>query len=339
MRIGKQTKVVNGGTYNVPTMVGVVLCDTSKKPCNIIIPNILSGRIDALGYRVVIQDIGNNASNNPITISTTNKNEKINGQQSIVLNTDGVSSLCTPFGDFYWTASGTGGGGGGSKEGVVTNNLPPFQVISIPEVTKDNYIFSDVSFFQYSKVGAVNILTPNKTDGSGAIGNLSANINNNNFSDLCYNNFGTPSATNLAYYTFDFGSPKSLDRWYIRWWQVNQYVPQYFRIEGNNTWSPDPTDPTWNTVVDNLTGTNIISRNQYINILDDTPYQYWRMFVYTGFGGQFMVCTEMTPETAGTLYESITDSNRVTMYFNSDGVLQVESLTNIDVSVTARYKI
>lgn len=109
MQIGKQTHVVNGGAYSVPTNVGVVLCDTSKGACYITLPNILSSRADALGYRVIIQDIGNNASVNNITIVVSKPNEKVNGQSNVVISTNGGASLVNPFGDFYWIATNIGG--------------------------------------------------------------------------------------------------------------------------------------------------------------------------------------------------------------------------------------
>lgn len=118
-RVARQSYSLNGGSYSPTLDVGIIECNTSEKNCTIHLPNILSSNADDLGYKLFIQDVGNNASNNNIRIITSSR-EKVNGQKEFVINTNGGAVMLTPFGDFYWVASNAGqGSGGGSQKRLV----------------------------------------------------------------------------------------------------------------------------------------------------------------------------------------------------------------------------
>jgi hypothetical protein len=228
----------------------------------------------------------------------------------------------------------------GGSEATVSVNVGAFSTLRIPEVTKDNYIFGNVEFFVYSKIAPTQILVPvQPSTGEPVIGNLEANINNNILTDICYNNFGAASGYDLPFYTFDYGSPVTVDRFRIWWWQFNNYVPNVFRIEANNSWNPVP-DGSWTTIEGGLTGTNISGNIQDVLINDNTPYRYWRMYIETPFPASvfFIVCREMEGQSAGNVYESIENSSDVNFYFDADGILNVENLIGTDTQLTVRYK-
>lgn len=96
-----QTVKISGGEY-APTMdVGVIEVDTSTSSSTIYLPNIIGSTADSIGYKLVIVDISNNASVNPITIVCSN-GQKVNGSNFILLNNNGVTAGFIPFGNFYW---------------------------------------------------------------------------------------------------------------------------------------------------------------------------------------------------------------------------------------------
>lgn len=232
-------------------------------------------------------------------------------------------------------------------EKTVQVNLPALGQIVVPQVNQDNYMFANVEFFLYTKVVPTQILTPDAqpgVGGPGPIGNLGANITNNSFGDLCYNNFAAASTTNLAFYTFDFGAPIATpDRLEIKWWQFNNYVSNNFRIEASNVWDPDPTNTAnWTTILGGQDGTNVLGNYQYINLPPaGTNFQYWRVFSLSGFPGgvPFMVVNEMEFQLAQTIYRSIEDYDNVTFFFDGSGQLTVQNLDNVDTTLTVRYRL
>jgi hypothetical protein len=230
----------------------------------------------------------------------------------------------------------------GGSEATVSVNLTGLSTVRVPEVTKDNFIFGQVEFFIYVEISAAAILTPTQpSTGEPVIGNLGANINNNNLGDLCYNNFGAASGYDLPFYTFDFGAPiDTVDQLWIKWWQFNNYVPNVFRIEAANVWNPVPVPGDWTTIVGGLTGTNVLGNQQEVNITNSTPYRYWRIYIEEPFplSQIFMVCNEMEFRSGSVTYESIEDSDSVDMYFDADGVLNVQNINTTDTTLTVRYK-
>ena len=221
-------------------------------------------------------------------------------------------------------------------ESTLTRTIPGQTSLKIDEVTRENFVFGSVEFFVYSKITPTQILVPiQDPPPSGAetgIGNLGNEMVDNNIGSISYNNFGAATPVNLPFYTFDFGVGKSVDRFKIYWYQFNNYVANLFRIEASNN------NSDWVTIEDNLVGTNIVGNIQDVDISDNTEYQYWRMFCYSGFGNpNFIVIREMEALTAGTVFESIESSNDVSFYFDDEGKLNVENLNSINTELTVRY--
>jgi len=218
------------------------------------------------------------------------------------------------------------------KELNLTRTIPALSSLIVEEITRENFIFGTIEFFEYSKIFASQILVP--LQNGNLIGSLGAAMVDNNFGSISYNNFGAATSINLPFYVFDFGASQRVDRFQINWWQTNNYVAGTFRIEASTD------NFNWNTIVDNLAGTNIIGNVQYIDILDNTEYQFWRMFVYNGFptNGQFVVITQMIPQLAGTKYDSIESSNDVVFYFDSNGKFNIENLKTTATDLVVRYK-
>ncbi|MBL4810568.1 MAG: discoidin domain-containing protein [Phycisphaerales bacterium] len=224
------------------------------------------------------------------------------------------------------------------KEKTISVNVPALSSVIVNEVNKDNFLFGYAEFFIFSKINAAQILIPIQNPppigAETGIGNLDQEMVDNNFSSISYNNFGAATGTNLPFYTFDFGTQKTVSRFQINWWQFNNYVPNTFRIEASND------NVNWTTIEDNLTGTNIVGNVQFVDINDNTPYQYWRMFVYDGFnqGTQFIVLTQMIPLFASTVFQSIENSSNIDFFFDANGKINIENLDNSDSIVTLRYR-
>jgi hypothetical protein len=240
--------------------------------------------------------------------------------------------------DFLRSNTGFKTASGGSGASQVIKTLTANGVVSVSEVTRDCYISGNAEIFQFSKIAEQAIITPEYTrqDNSfGPIGNLGANMTNSNLGDLCYNNFGAAGTDDLPFYTFDFGAgnAQAPDRFKIYWYQFNNYVGDPFRIEASDDLN------TWTTIVGGLTGTNIAGNIQDVDLTNTTPFRYWRLFCEGGFpnGTAFMVVREIIPQQAGTIYESIEDSSNFSLYFDADGILQVESFYNLDVDITINY--
>jgi hypothetical protein len=96
-----QTIQVRGGSHYPTLDVGVIEVDTSTLASVIYLPNIFESSALANNYKIVIVDISNNASTNPITVIASN-GQKINGSTSILLNNDGVTAGFVPFANQYW---------------------------------------------------------------------------------------------------------------------------------------------------------------------------------------------------------------------------------------------
>ena len=106
-------------------------------------------------------------------------------------------------------------------EKTITAPLEALSTVTLPQVTRENYLLGTVEFFVYVTINPTQILTPTQpSTGEPVIGNLGANMVNNNLGDICYNNFGAASGYDLPFYTFDFGAPiANIDRFIINWWQ------------------------------------------------------------------------------------------------------------------------
>jgi hypothetical protein len=232
-------------------------------------------------------------------------------------------------------------------EKTIQVNLPALGEVTIPQVSPDNYMFGQVEFFLYNKVVPTQILTPDAqpgVGGPGPIGNLGAEMVDNNRSNISYNNFAAASTNDLAFYTFDFGAPIAIpDRLEIDWWRFNFYVANAFRIEASNVWDPDPLNTAnWTTILGGLTGTNITGTRQFINLpAVPTNYQYWRVFCEQGFpvGIPFMIVNEMEFQNAETIFKSIEDSDEVVMFFNPSEELVVQNVDDVDTVLTVRYRL
>jgi hypothetical protein len=234
-------------------------------------------------------------------------------------------------------------------EKTIQVNLPALGQVVVPQVNQENYMFANVEFFLFTKIVPSQILTPDAqpgVGGPGPIGNTGNVMNdNNNFGNICYNNFAAASTNDLAFYTMDMGAPiPTPDRLVIKWWQFNNYVANSFRVEASNVWDPDPLNTAnWTTILGGLTGTNIIGNFQYINLPPAVAsnYQYWRVFCEQGFpaGIPFMVVNEMTLQTAQTIYRSIEDYDDVTFFFDGSGQLTVQNLDNVNTTLTVRYRL
>ena len=114
MLVGKQVISVSGYT-GITIDVGVVECKTGQGECTIDLPNIFGSNADDLGYKLAIQDVDNNASVNNIILRAT-KGQKINGQDTFVISTDGGGLYLVPVGNSYWIATATAASLGGGLE-------------------------------------------------------------------------------------------------------------------------------------------------------------------------------------------------------------------------------
>jgi hypothetical protein len=116
----KRQTVTIEGTYNPTLDVGVVLVDTSNSPAEITLPNIENSTADDIGYKLVIQDLSGNASNNNIIIKAA-LGDLINGQSQIIISTNGGSVVFEPFANIYWVGYPlpSSGSGGGDEIGII----------------------------------------------------------------------------------------------------------------------------------------------------------------------------------------------------------------------------
>lgn len=106
-----QTFKISGGDYAPTLDIGVIEVDTSVAPSTIYLPNIFASTAVANSYKLIVVDISNNASSNPITIACSN-GQKVNGSTSILLNNNGVTAGFIPFGVQYWIGSYDSGNSG-----------------------------------------------------------------------------------------------------------------------------------------------------------------------------------------------------------------------------------
>lgn len=115
------------GTYNPTLDIGVILVDTTNSPANITLPNILSSNADDIGYKLIIQDISENASNNNIVIHSS-PNEEVNGASSVNISMNGGAMVFEPFANKYWVAYPLSlSSSGGERTGIIEVPLTLFQ--------------------------------------------------------------------------------------------------------------------------------------------------------------------------------------------------------------------
>lgn len=167
--VSTQSVRVSKGKYSPTMEVGIIECDTTNNPITIVLPNILSSNADDIGYSLVIQDVGNNASNNNITILVSGR-EKVNGATSLVINTDGGVVKGNPFGDFYWSfsSSNTSGGGGGDTikpEKTYRANISVAKGGAITETILRNDYEATASYEELS-LGVLGVTHPDVTANS-----------------------------------------------------------------------------------------------------------------------------------------------------------------------------
>ncbi|MEM2138565.1 MAG: hypothetical protein QXM96_00210 [Candidatus Woesearchaeota archaeon] len=127
------------GTYTILDIYDKVNIDTSVAVVNIVLSNIKESKFLESKRKIIINDIGNNASNNPITIITTG-GDKINNSSSIVLNQNGVSIVIFPCNIDEWICtydtSGAGFTGVYTDASIIGNGTIALP-LSVNEVYKN----------------------------------------------------------------------------------------------------------------------------------------------------------------------------------------------------------
>jgi len=113
------TKYLSGTqTYNLNCQDDILNVDTTTGVVTIVLPNIINNGLDSIPKRFYINDVGNNASANNITLVSLYGNT-INSSSSIVLNTNGISVELFQTSNIEWFASTSNGGSSGGVQSIV----------------------------------------------------------------------------------------------------------------------------------------------------------------------------------------------------------------------------
>lgn len=105
---GNYTLAVPESPGQYPAQDIILACDTTLAAVNITLPAIAAFG-GALSSRIIINDYGNNAAANPITV-TCDAADKINNAATLVINENGASSEMIITGLTDWGASNPQGG-------------------------------------------------------------------------------------------------------------------------------------------------------------------------------------------------------------------------------------
>jgi len=131
----------------------------------------------------------------------------------------------------------------------------------------------------WAEINPVGTIDPDNTS------TWDANLINNNYTDLVYND-SSAGSTNKSLPAVDLGSSQSA--WVVRiyWWNPNQYWVTNGQIEGSN----DGT--TWTPLV-----TNIVKTTGATGDFDDYTvsgsYRYYRLFSVAGLNATWVVISEL----------------------------------------------
>ena len=113
------TKYLSGTqTYNLNCQDDILNVDTSSGVIIIVVPNIINNGLDSIPKRFYVNDVGNNASVNNITLVSLSGNT-INSSSSITLNTNGISVELFQTSNIEWFASTSNGGSSGGVQSIV----------------------------------------------------------------------------------------------------------------------------------------------------------------------------------------------------------------------------
>ena len=133
-----------------------------------------------------------------------------------------------------------------------------------------------------------------------------ANLNNNNLTDLHYNNQSTGSA-NKALGALDLGSIQTIGAVALYWWSISYYAVN-LRIQVSNTGSAGSFTDVTPSVTGVWQGQSTIPQ-----VVTFTPVnaRYIRMFCVTGVNATFVVLSEMRAYEPGSI-------RRECIYFRDD---------------------
>jgi hypothetical protein len=132
-----------------------------------------------------------------------------------------------------------------------------------------------------------------------------ANLINNNYTDLVYNN-SSSGTTNKPLPGIDLGSSQLVSIIRVHWWTSNTYMATDYSIQGSN----DGTN--WTDVASGLSSTGM--SGQAIDTVVNATYRYWRVFCVKGENGSWVTISEIEAfGTGSTIQESIINNDNISI--------------------------
>lgn len=170
-------------------------------------------------------------------------------------------------------------------------------------------IDSDKLSFVYSEVFSPgNEIVPTGVVDNTNVSTNEANLINGNLTDLTYNN-SSAGTVNKELPGIDLGASISVGVLRVHWWN-EQYTASNYSIQGSNDGN------SWVDVITGLNSTGL--GNDFVDIIINDTYQYWRVFVLQGNNASWSVISEMKVyEVGASSYRSINS--------NEDIILEIQS--------------
>ena len=222
-----------------------------------------------------------------------------------------------------------------SSEQTITQTITQGIRTEIVGVNKSNFVFG---YYKDSLGGEIlqNEITvidsgthlTNTGQTLAGIGTNKDNFNNGNLTDLCYNNSGNATSTNLIYYGFDLGIPKSINKILLYLWNSN-YKALSLKIQGSNDMI------TWVNISD-YSSANFTGVGNETPITDSTAYRYIRPYIFSGSHPNFVTLSEMKVFEDKNIYKSI--EGKYLIEFENNKMYITNTGLGIDEEITIRYK-